>query len=124
MENYAEILQALADKFGTTVEHLWGVLIKQAEISAIVNSVSILLMVSIVIWCFRLLRDKTIEPEQIEGESHKYPKWDEETAFYAWCIWGTISFVLSFYIFDAMQLIIAGFFNPEYWALHKIMGKL
>lgn len=39
MEGMTELLKQLADKLGTTVEHLWGVLIAQTKIEAQLASI-------------------------------------------------------------------------------------
>ena len=124
MENYAEILQALADKFGTTVEHLWGVLIKQAAISATVDIVILIILASMFILCFLFVQKKTMKPIQVYGESYKNAEWREENAFAAWLILGIFGLIVLLYGFDSIRGIIAGIFNPEYWALNKIIGKL
>lgn len=120
MKDYAEMLQALADKFGTTVEHLWGVLVKQAAISATVDAAIVIALVSVVVWGFRFVREITKEPEQVEGERTKYPECDDEGIILMWAIWAVLTLLAVVGIFDVAQNIVAGYLNPEYWALMEL----
>lgn len=116
MKDYAELLQSLADKFGTTVEHLWGALVKQAAISASLSLITSCLLVVCAIALFKFIQKKTVAPE------HAYAEWREEGAFIAWAsfaIFSTLSFTI---VIGSLDIIAAGFLNPEYWALMQIKG--
>lgn len=116
MKDYAELLQSLADKFGTTVEHLWGVLIKQAAISASVSLIISCTLVVSAIAIFKFIQKKTKEPENGNAE------WREEGAFIAWFVFAIFSLVSFIIIIESLNIITAGFLNPEYWALMQIKG--
>lgn len=109
------ILEKLAEKLGTTVEHLWGVLVNQAPISAAVDMlITIILWVLAVLW-LRKVRENTKKNE--DG----YKEWDYEPAGFAWiCVFAL--FVISFMVtVSSLPLIVAGFANPEYWALKQLI---
>ena len=46
-QEIVELLQGLADKFGTTTEMLWGVLLKQAPINGFVRIVGLLFVLGV-----------------------------------------------------------------------------
>jgi len=113
-EQQTELLRELAAKFGTTAEHLWGVLVKQAPISSTVDLLVIAgWMVLLGIGAF-LIRKNT-KPDPDGGYR------DDELKMIMWTVWGLCFFVFTSVAGCSMALIISGFFNPEYWALQQIM---
>lgn len=119
MDKLTDLLQQLASQLGTTVEYLWKVLIKQANVQIQINSLymnwelglGILLMVCFIIAIVGLFLIKD------EAEIQVALGW------------------LAFLIF--IVIIITGIFywnnytqnitlrtNPEYWALQEILNKL
>lgn len=102
------LLNELALKLGTTTEYLWGVLIKQAPISSISLTVFIALLCVTSFFGFRWLQ----KPEIIRHEA--YPVF---LLVFAGCVFA--SFLIICFSFES---IIAGFLNPEYWALKEILG--
>lgn len=106
----AQLLQSLADKLGTTSEYLWAALVRQAPISAAVDLVQYAVILLVAHWLFRM-RDKA-------------RKWmDDDIANVipygiAWV------FVCAFLLVAlvSIQNTIAGFFNPEYWALRELLS--
>src|SRR5690606_1291511 len=110
----AKLLEQLASKLGTTTEYLWGILLKQAFISACIGvfylTVALIGAYGIYRW-WKHLDVKVI-------------KWDDPKDYWApfyivlamWCVFFAFAFTGlhdSFY----------GFFNPEYWALEKILSS-
>jgi len=53
-EKTAQMLEKLAQKLGTTSEYLWGVLLKQAPIAAIIELIGILLCVIFGVFIWRV----------------------------------------------------------------------
>lgn len=81
-EKYYELLERIATKLGTTAEHLWGVMVKQAPISGITDLISIVVLIAAAfLWC-KTVHRKTKTPP-----------------------------------------IASSFFNPEYWALMRLLGR-
>lgn len=120
-----ELLKQLADKFGTTVEHLWGVLVKQAVISATVECVMTIATVSAWVWLFRFVRKKTAEPAGSEPDSRWVregcAEWTEEVAVIAWVFVAVaLAFVVA-QIYFAVDIGMTAALNPEYWALKQII---
>lgn len=109
MKDNIELLQALADRFGTTVEHLWGVMVYQAPISSTINLLVIVGWIWFFVWGFRFMQKK--------GED-----WDYELKVLAYGGWGIFFGLILLFSGCEMEQIMAGYFNPEYWALMKLKG--
>lgn len=119
-DNTAKLLEKLAQKLGTTSDYLWRVLLKQASISATTSLIQIILMLlfGAVLWSVHL----------------KFTKKDKngDNVYYRFEAAGlvllvvSIAFIILFPIilFIGMSDIINGYFNPEYWALDKILDTI
>ena len=116
-----ELLNTLAIKFGTTVEHLWAVLVKQAMISAAFNlGFTILAIVGLVFWLLLIL-SKFKVPLKTEENPHPESSWDADAKEFTYTITAVVTLALfitlSFAIYDTATAI----HNPEYWALKQII---
>lgn len=109
MENLTNLLEKLAEKLGTTVEFLWGVLVKQAHIIAYINlSVAGLFFLLMIYGLFRLMKDP---PTPIPNDE-----------MYAPHVVGIILLIVGVVV--VLVTGISGFvalLNPEYWALRKVL---
>ena len=119
-ENTARLLEQLAAKIGTTSQHLWGVLIKQAPIDATTTLFQILLIIVGVVVCFNKHK-KYISKVEIY-EVNYYEK--SETTAIIMAVFGVVLLVLCIVAFFNVPYIIDGYFNPEYWALREIMKAI
>ena len=111
-----QALVELCTKLGTSVEHLWGVLIKQAMLDGIANTFIIMVWTLFSIWSFKLIQRKTI----FIDEDHP-SDWKDEGKFMAWILWGIIVFIFLITICCSLPSIMSSFINPEYWALKQII---
>lgn len=116
-----ELLNRLADKFGTTVEHLWGVLVKQAVISAVSEILMALTMAVLWLWMFRLIRRKTTEPQPTDECRYPRAEWREEGAVFAWIVAAIGLLIVVVQTYCAATIGITALLNPEYWALKQLM---
>ena len=116
-----ELLNRLADKFGTTVEHLWGVLVKQAVISAITELVMAVAMVALWLWVFRFVRAKTTKPKPTEEDRYPHAEWREEGALIAWLVTAVGLLIALIQVYSAATTGITALLNPEYWALKQVL---
>ena len=120
-EQTTKLISDLAAKLGTTAEHLWSVLIKQAPIASTVDLLCFVVMLISVpicakwlIWSFKKCDDADYDVEIVYFIQ----------AFIAGAI-GIVSLLgILISLGGGMSLTIAGFFNPEYWALHEVMSHL
>lgn len=115
-----ELLEKLAVQLGTTAEYLWSVLIVQARISAITDLIFLILAIVSGYFLYRthLYLGK-------EGEDmHSIYDRKEEAVIIPMFV-GVIIWVIFFLVmFFSIGNIINGLFNPEYWALNKILNSI
>ena len=116
-----ELLQKLAEKLGTTVEYLWQVLLKQAQIDAFTTLFQFFLIALFGVVLFRLHK-KFLKPLSDDRYSDNlYSKYDEAIVWPM--IIGLIVFViLSICAFFSITDMVNGFLNPEYWALQRVLS--
>lgn len=105
-----QLIRELAEKFGTTTEHLWGVLVAQAPITCGVNAVIIgsLLLVG----ASGLLVGWRTDIDEQPGRSVAGFALGGIFTLFGVCL--TIGYGAT---------IMSGFLNPEYWALMNILGQ-
>ena len=109
-----EILKVLADKFGTTTEHLWGVLLNQAFLSGLSNSAFLAVILISSVWWVRFALAKIKKEGKENGYYSSSDVWPPVILLIAAC--GTASTIIVYEIMTA-------FLNPEYWALNILLSK-
>lgn len=105
-----KLIEELAAKLGTTVEHLWAVLIRQAPISAVVG----LTVDAVFIWLVVLGWKKLSKVD--------FDSWDSDMGkgmLYAGLSLATAIVVAC--VLCELPVLVAGLLNPEYWALKQVM---
>ena len=111
MDEKTEVLiREFAEKFGTTGEHLWEVLVRQAFISgttdiAVILGWVIILGVSAV---FFIVRSRSAG-------------FGKELGGFLWGLWGCVLAVVLLLSGMCMGNIIGALVNPEYWALQQLL---
>ena len=106
-------LEPLAIKLGVAVEHLWEVLLKQAPISGALDVLFYIFTAACVYVVYRLWLFIIRKVGQ-DG-------WGE--AAYIWPALATMAvFFLVIASLLSLPVTLAAFFNPEYWALHKVLS--
>lgn len=113
-EALGRILNQLADKFGTTVEHLYAILLKQAFIEGIKDVVAVFITLVILILAI------VITKRSHKSYDHKYNDFWEQN-FHLIIIISVASLVFFIVLCVAGGDMIDAFFNPEYYALHQIL---
>lgn len=108
----AELLQKLASKLGTTTEYLWQVLVNHAPIAAVNELIS--LIICIVYGIILLKIHKKLCKEDA------YDTYDFPFAGAAMVVASIVFVVYAIISLLDISDIVNGFFQPEYWALHKI----
>jgi len=121
-EQTTKLITDLASKLGTTTEYLWGVLIKQALYSAITD---LAFLIFSVIYGFVLYKVYKWLCEPVD-EGGRYTRFDEheDNVVMPFAIASIIFIVFLIVNIINFPNIIAGLFNPEYWALHEILKQL
>lgn len=109
----AKLIQDLAAKLGTTADHLWGVLVRQAPVSSMISILSFVLQGCAVYFYAKWLMGRPA----IEDDD-AIPQWIGRGAM--WCVLIVVVICLLCDM-DDMATNISGFTNPEYWALKQIV---
>lgn len=115
-EEIMVVLRELAEKFGTTTEFLWTVMIKQSYVTGITYICTFALsLVCIIIW----------------NRIAWHPKFwgtDNEDLYIVvnfGKFFGTLAAVMWVFIFlCSMVDVVTSLVNPEYWVLKQVFGGL
>lgn len=116
-----ELLTRLADKFGTTVDHLWAVLVKQAIISAATDAIIAATLIALWIWAFRFVLNKTTTPPETPADEYPRAEWREEGALLGWTVVFFAIVPVLVQAFRATTALTTALLNPEYWALKQLL---
>lgn len=112
-EKYAQLLETLASKLGTTAEHLWGVLVRQAPISGAVDLV-LCIILALAAWkLFAFVKRKTADP-QSEWRFDPLPG----------VLVALVATILSALAMLHIPGIVSAFANPEYWSLKQLLSMV
>lgn len=120
--NEIELLESLAKTFGTTVEHLWGVLLRQAPISGTVDLLLYSVLVYVAVWLVRKARYLTTVPAVTETDKYPHPVLDSENGGCFWAIVIAYIVIVALIVLGGITTTVAAFLNPEYWALMKVLS--
>jgi hypothetical protein len=112
MEQLTALIDKLAAKLGVAVDVLWAALMRQAFVSSLVDLVWVAALLYGMVWVVRYVK---FVHQKVEDRS-----WDE-IAWFPCAIVCVVAFVLCIVTIDGLKMTFAGFFNPEYWALMKLL---
>jgi hypothetical protein len=123
MDEKTELLiRELAEKLGTTGEHLWEVLVRQAPITATIDLLVMSGWVLFIVWAFRFISKKTARHADEDGILDE-AEWTTEAAFLAWSLWGLTTVFVVLISGIVLSTTIGALINPEYWALMRILQR-
>jgi hypothetical protein len=107
-----ELLEQLAAKLGTTVDHLWQVLIAQARVEAISECIifGVIFLLLIPAWI-------------VSFKCYKKNKDDFDSGVIFMPV-GAVTLFFLIVLCMSFTGIITGFYNPEYFALKEILRHL
>lgn len=127
MKELTELLEKLADKLGTTVEHLWEVTTKQAEIVYYeylgYTVIAVLFLIS-AIWMIDfswtgLVNLQDVEYKWLSGVAEKEIGYTIGLVLsIIWCV------IAPFVLVRNIKELLTLKQNPEYWALQEILSQL
>jgi hypothetical protein len=121
-EKTTQLITAMAEKLGTTAEYLWAVLIKQAAIAGITDLLVMAAWIIGAAWWGNFVRKQTTCPEATDTNRYPSAAWDDEGGvLLAWVSVFVVCLAGALVIGGRLTLVLAAFFNPEYWALKQIM---
>lgn len=124
-KSIAMVLEQLSNKLGTTVEHLWSVLVKQATVDAVINIVCIIIVAALGVLLYKLHKkfSKETKPQEESYTSTEYER-HESTAIImgiSTAVWAIIAIVMFFCLIPET---ITALVNPEYTALKNVLTML
>jgi hypothetical protein len=109
-EKMFEFLQQLATKLGTTSEHLWGVLIKQALVVAVRDIIELVITAALLTLLWK-------QKDKIFSWAKGY---DSRTAL---IVFGELFIMVWLLIcIYSFETVITAIFNPEYWAFDTLLS--
>jgi len=111
----AQLLSELAARFGTTAEHLWGVLVHQAPISGACKTAAFVVILALL---ERLRRGLVAAGRKVDGEYHCG---EIEPVLLGWVGWSVAMMTCGIALIVESSTIVAAFLNPEYWALRQLL---
>lgn len=120
-ETTEKLVRELADKLGTTTEHLWAVLLKQALISATTDTIVALIMLAVLWAGYRLVKAKTTEPPKTKEDLYPSAEWVYEGALAAWGVLGIYALLTLITTCCTISTVVTATMNPEYWALKQLL---
>jgi hypothetical protein len=120
-ENTEKLVRELAEKLGTTAEHLWGVLMRQAPIAAATDSVIAVIMIGVLWALYRLVRSKTTVPPKSDDDRYPSAEWREEGAFLSWLMLAIYAAITLVVTCCTIATVVTATINPEYWALKQLL---
>ena len=111
-----EVLRVLAEKFGTTTEFLWGIMVKQAYVVGITQIISFAIA-GLFVFAWNRYAWSVSFPEEDHGGDKAFGimmvRLFGAVGACMWCMG---------FLFGLTDIATA-FVNPEYWALKQV-GKL
>lgn len=129
-DNMDKILGVLADRFGTTVEHLWGVLVLQAYVWGVQAVVWAVLSALTIVACALAFqyagRKRAVVYAKQDGKYHALGP-DEDTLIFSIgvSIAAPILAALAAIVFVVnIMAAVSYLINPEYAALQHLLGIL
>lgn len=117
MEQLAPLLNELAAQLNTTVEFLWGVLVRQAFVSAIESIFMIVLLVILIFTSFRYIFPWLKKMKVIEIDSSA----DGGLSIAGMAVVWIVIAMGAFSIIALLGKLPTKLLNPEYWALQQIL---
>lgn len=118
-----QALTVLANKLGTTAEYLWGVLVRQAPITGVIDlCLTVGLLFAAACW-YRFVKAKTTKPPKTEEDRHPEADWHDEGKFFGWISVALLCAIVGVVVVSTLSTTVAALVNPEYWALRQLLGR-
>lgn len=114
-------LDALAAKLGTTVEHLWPILVKQQVLDAITTAT----LIGVMYVAAAILLGKTYRAAAIQRKVRRLGIFEGDDWIPSCCIIGWLLLCFTF-LATSMSAsgVVSGLLNPEYAAFRDLMWML
>lgn len=113
-EQTIKLIEQLAAKLGTTAEHLWAVLVRQAQVAVWQNIFEIAMLSFLLYLYFKFTKYVFADEDKI----------NEGGYVFVIAIGGIVAAIAIFMIIFSFEVILTCIGNPEYWALQKVLGTI
>ena len=90
---------------------MWGVMTRQAPISAFISLVIAVVLTLLVYRTFKAMKAFSMK------EDREY----EEVVPILWIVWGLAALFSTVIVAALFYDVVTGLLNPEYWALNKLL---
>lgn len=120
-EQSTKLIEQLAEKLGTTSEYLFSILVKQAQVDSIC---SIILLVLLLICDYVAIRLHIKFSAPLPDDPINDNLYDKYELGIVMVMLGVILPIATLFSLSNASNIIAGFYNPEYWALNYILQSI
>jgi len=117
MEKLTPLLERLAEKLGVTTDMLWKALLRQALLDGLVSLVQYVVVIVWTAYLVRLSYRYRLPDETNDPLDHPFIMVGGSIVWLA-----TVALVLI--ALFTLPTTLAAFFNPEYWALKKVLSLL
>jgi hypothetical protein len=115
-----EILRVLAEKFGTTTEFLWGIMVRQAYVYGI-TAIICFLVTSVLIFGWNWIWWRA----EVDEETSRRDQGDRMFAIFMCRLGGLVLvFIWTCIFLSGMIEVTTALINPEYWAIKQVLGGL
>lgn len=122
-EQTSKLIEQLAQKLGTTSKYLWNILLHQAPISATSTLVLYAITIIIGIIAFKIHKKLLAPIPNDTYNDNLYEKY-EIGAVLPMVLVALIIVIMTICCLIDFDNIVTGYFNPEYWALNKVLDTL
>ena len=120
-DNTTKLIEQLSQKLGTTTEYLWNVLLKQAHIDATTTLLQVIFILFFGVFLYKTHIKLSKKADDGKYSENFYQKYEELAVLPMF--FGAIFFLILFIAaFFSIGDIVNGYFNPEFWALNKILS--
>jgi ABC-type multidrug transport system permease subunit len=116
-----DLLEKLASTFGTTSEYLWSVLLYQARVYAVSTLFQYLLIAGYGYLLYRLHKKFS---NKMPGSEDSYYYHYEGLLGVPMVIGVVVFAILVITAFFIINYVASGLFNPEYWALDRVLDAM
>lgn len=113
MEKLTQLVEQLAAKLGVAVDLIWDALLRQALIAGIGDLIWIAVLSVGIFWIVRW-------GKWIANVKNRV----DEIAWLPFGLVATAACIALVATICCLPMTLAAFFNPNYWALHEILGQM
>lgn len=122
MDERTELLiRDLASKLGVTAEHLWQILVTQAQIDGLFSLIFIIIFSLFTAWFACLVVKKTTKPKATDDCRYPNAEWEDDAVGWGFTFLAIFSVITIVLLFKYLPYAVSAIINPEYWAFRQII---